>query len=303
MNHIIDCQIYIWKGQWLISRSQSWDIWLWPQTFKKPPLEIFLPGSQRTLRSNPQQCLSPYRGVGVQWHYRWFNLLNDHLPLTKWKASRCNIILFLWLFLCCCVARLWMQDTIVDRFSSVFLLSTRFPTWWLVHVLRSTTWDWFSAVDVFSTYHSFHLWKTIIPSLETRSQQSWIWCGIVSLLSKDVQCKWQSNFVGSTTSFDNDSFSSVQSGTFLYAAWNLRLRVAMRWCKWGFAVLGWHNGTSFWETIQHLIHFEVWKIQPAVYPICNLLLIFYGDLKMLFTSLFPYQHKTTSAFRDNDRLQ
>jgi hypothetical protein len=172
----------------------------------------------------PQQCLSPYRGVGVQWHYRWFNLLNDHLPLTKWKALRCNIVLFLWLFLRCCVVRLWMQDTIVNRFSSVFLLLIRFPTWLLVHVLRSITWDWFFTVDVFSTYHSFHFWNTITPFMERRSQQSWNHCGVVSVLSKDVQTSDSQILFSTMTRFDNDSFSSVQSGTFLYAAWNSELQ-------------------------------------------------------------------------------
>jgi hypothetical protein len=34
--------------------------------------------------------------------------------------------------------RLWMQETVVNRFSSVFLLLTRSPTWLLVLALRNT---------------------------------------------------------------------------------------------------------------------------------------------------------------------
>jgi hypothetical protein len=86
--------------------------------------------------------------------------------------------------------------------------------------------------------------------MEMRSQQSWNQCGVISLLSKDVQASESQILFLLMTRFDNDSFSSVQSGTFLHAAWNPSCSDYQE-----FAVSRRHNG-SFLVALgsQHSIH-------------------------------------------------
>jgi hypothetical protein len=132
--------------------------------------------------------------------------------------------------------------------------------------------------------------------METRSQQSSNQCGVVSLLSKDVQASDSQILFLLMTRFDNDSFSSVQSGTFLYATWNLRLRVATGWCFKNLLCRGdtqWHFSFGRHPTLNPLLTYHGKD---------NLLLpFFYGDLMMLFALLSGIntkQHKRSETTID-----
>jgi hypothetical protein len=105
--------------------------------------------------------------------------------------------------------------------------------------------------------------------MEMRSQQSWNQCGVVSLLSKDVQASESQILFLLMTRFDNDSFSSVQSGTFLHAAWNYRVatrlcdvericRVVAKTTQWLFSCAP----VNIQSTLDIL-----WKRLLAIYPI------------------------------------
>jgi hypothetical protein len=112
--------------------------------------------------------------------------------------------------------------------------------------VREWNFVWYAGLKIpLSPYHSE--WN--------QSQQSWNQCGVVSLLSKDIQASDSQILFLLMTRFDNDSFSSVQSGTFLHAAWNYRVatrlcdfericRVVAKTTQWLFS----------WSNSQHSIH-------------------------------------------------